>query len=246
MTRMRVSSSWVLAVVVALGWAWGSTAEAPPALRVKTLRCEYKVDPLGIDVRKPRLSWEMESTEKNVQQTSYEVQVASSEEELAKGKVIWECGEVKSGASVGVEYAGPALVSGKAYFWRVRVRDNHGHMSEWGKAKWEMGLLEVGDWKASWIKPGVQEDEAKSNPAPLLRRDFQVKKKVQRARLYATAMGLYEMELNGKRVGDAYFTPGWTAYDFRYQYQTYDVTGMVKNGANCLGAMLGDGWYRSA
>jgi alpha-L-rhamnosidase len=247
MTRMRVSSRWVLAVVVALGWAWGSTAEGQTGLRVKNLRCEYKVDPLGIDVRKPRLSWEMESTEKNVLQTSYEMQVASSEEELSKGKVIWESGEVKSDASVGVEYAGPALVSGKTYFWRVRVSDNHGHMSEWGKAaKWEMGMLEAGDWKVSWITPELQEDEAKSNPAPLLRRDFQVKKKVQRARLYATAMGLYEMELNGKRVGDAYFTPGWTAYDFRYQYQTYDVTEILKSGPNCLGAMLGDGWYRSA
>jgi alpha-L-rhamnosidase len=283
MTRMRVSPRWGLAGV-ALALSCGSMAEAQTALRVKNLRCEYKVDPLGIDVRRPRLSWELESAEKNVVQTSYELQVAGSGEELGKGKVIWGSGEVKSDASVGVEYAGQALVSGRTYFWRVRVWDNLGHLSGWsdgtqekstglktrhyngqdnpgaqpgaavpqretqmlGAAKWEMGLLESGDWKASWITPDVQEDETKSNPAPLLRREFQVKKKVQRARLYATAMGLYEMELNGKRVGDAYFTPGWTAYDFRYQYQTYDVTEMLKGGANCLGAMLGDGWFRSA
>lgn len=247
---MRVPCRWVLAMVVASGLAWGSTAEAQTGLRVRNLRCEYKVDPLGMDVRKPRLSWEMDSAGKNALQTSYEVQVAMSEEELAKGKAIWESGEVKSDAAVGVEYAGPALGSGKTYFWRVRVWDNHGRVSGWSSgapgAKWEMGLLEAGDWKASWITPDLVEDETKSNPAPLLRRDFQVKKKVQRARLYATAMGLYEMELNGKRVGDAHFTPGWTAYDFRYQYQTYDVTEMLKNGTNCLGAMLGDGWYRSA
>src|SRR5437667_11713179 len=107
-----------------------------------------------------------------------------------------------------------------------------------------MGLLDPGDWKAKWITPNLEEDETKSNPAPMLRREFSVKKKVERARLYASAMGLYEMELNGKRVGDEYFTPGWTSYDFRYQYQTYDVTGLLKKGTNCLGAMPGDGWFR--
>src|SRR5207248_2053323 len=94
------------------------------------------------------------------------------------------------------------------------------------------------------ISPDLIEDETKSNPVPLLRREFSVNKKVEHARLYATAMGLYEMSLNGKRVGHEYFTPGWTSYDFRYQYQTYDVTGLLKNRANCLAAMLGDGWFR--
>src|SRR5438874_6178981 len=111
-----------------------------------------------------------------------------------------------------------------------------------------MGLLEPADWKAKWITPNLVEEETKSNPAPLLRREFSVnkkiEKKIERARLYATAMGLYEMSLNGKRVGDEYFTPGWTSYDFRYQYQTYDITNLVKSGANCLAAMLGDGWFR--
>src|SRR5712672_2075688 len=107
-----------------------------------------------------------------------------------------------------------------------------------------MGLLEAADWKAKWITPNLKEDETKSNPAPMLRREFSLKKKVERARLYATAMGLYEMELNGKRIGDEYFTPGWTSYDFRYQYQTFDVTSAVKSGENCLGALLGDGWFR--
>jgi alpha-L-rhamnosidase len=107
-----------------------------------------------------------------------------------------------------------------------------------------MGLLSAADWRAKWVTPDLPEDETKSNPSPLLRREFSVKGKVQRARLYATAMGLYELSLNGSRVGDAYFTPGWTAYDFRYQYQTYDITTEVKSGENCLGAMLGDGWFR--
>ena len=255
------------ALLICAAEAWGQGE-----LTVKKPRCEWKVDPMGIDVAKPRFSWELESADKNVMQSGYELQVARSEKELEKGKVIWESGEVKSDASVGVEYAGPALVSEGIYFWRVKVWDNHGRVSGWstearpedrrgiprsedsargdaassGGARFEMGLLKVDDWKANWITPNLVEDETRSNPAPMLRKEFTVnaKKKIEKARLYASAMGLYEMELNGKRVGDQYFTPGWTAYDFRIQYQTYDVTGMVKSGTNCLGAMLGDGWFR--
>src|SRR5580692_6840925 len=216
---------WAM-VVALVGAAAGLSprmfaAEKETALAVKNLRCEYKVDPMGIDVRKPRLSWELVSAEKSVMQTSYEVRVAGSEAELAKGKVIWDSGTQASDASIQVEYGGPAVASERIYYWQVRVADNHGHLSDWSKtARWEMGLLEAGDWKAKWITPDLAEDETKSNPAPMLRR---------------------ELELNGKRVGEEYFTPGWTAYDFRYQYQIYDVTGLVKSGGNCLGAMIGDG-----
>ena len=232
---------WLLAALACASSAFAQNS----VLEVKKLRCEYKTDPLGIDVAKPRLSWQLRSNEKGVLQTSYEVRVSDSEAALAKGKTIWTSGKQMSDESTHVEYAGPALQSGHIYYWQVRVGDNHGHISEWSQtARWEIGLLEPTDWKAKWITPNVIEDEKKSNPSPLLRREFAVKKRIARARLYASAMGLYEMQLNGKRVGDEYFTPGWTAYGFRYQYQTYDVTTMVKSGANCLAAMLGDGWFR--
>lgn len=241
---MRVSrvAMGLAAGLICAASAWGQTP-----LAVKDLRCEYANDPLGIDVRKPRFSWELVSGERGVMQTSYEVRVAASQADLAKGKLIWSSGKVMSDASNQVEYAGPALETANIYFWQVRAGDNHAHVSEWSKtARWEMGLLEAGNWKAKWITPDLEEDEKKSNPSPILRREFAVnaRKKIERARIYASAMGLYELELNGKRVGDDYFTPGWTAYDFRFQYQTYDVTAMLKNGANCLGAMLGDGWFR--
>jgi alpha-L-rhamnosidase len=127
----------------------------------------------------------------------------------------------------------------------VQVSDNQGRTSAWSEpAYWEMGLLQASDWKAGWITPNVQEDPSKSNPSPMLRRVFEAKKDIASAQLYASAMGLYQLELNSKRVGDQYFTPGWTAYDFRFQYQTYDVTAQLKPGKNCLGALLGDGWFR--
>src|SRR5580692_720043 len=220
--RLRVKRTIVAtACAMATAFVCAAVARGETALAATKLRCEYKVDPAGIDVKKPRLSWELVSAERGVLQTSYEVRVAGSEAELAKGKVIWDSGTQASDASIQVEYGGPAVASGKIYFWQVRVADNHGHTSDWSKAaRWEMGLLEARDWKAKWITPNVVEDEKKSNPAPMLRR---------------------ELELNGKRVGEEYFTPGWTAYDFRYQYQIYDVTGLVKSGGNCLGAMIGDG-----
>ena len=190
---------WLLAALVCAGSGFAQSS----VLEVKKLRCEYKTDPMGIDVAKPRLSWQLNSNEKNVLQTSYEVRVSDSQAALAQGKTVWTSGKQISDESTHVEYAGAALQSGRAYYWQVRVGDNHGHISEWSQtARWEMGLLGPTDWKAKWITPNLVEDDKKSNPSPLLRREFTVKKKVASARLYVSAMGLYEMELNGKRVGD--------------------------------------------
>ena len=219
---------------------------AATSLSITALRCEYKTNPVGIDVPEPRLSWEVVSSERATLQTAYQIRVAASEADLAKDRLVWDSGKQASGVSIHVVYQGPALKSGQRYYWEVQVWDNHGRTSTWSPpAYWEMGLLQPSDWQAHWITPNLPEDDSKSNPVPMLRGVFPVKKKpVTQARLYATAMGLYEFQLNGQRVGEEYFTPGWTAYDFRYQYQTFDVTRQLRPGENCLGALLGDGWFR--
>ncbi|MDR3675487.1 MAG: family 78 glycoside hydrolase catalytic domain, partial [Acidobacteriota bacterium] len=222
-----------------------SLALAATPLTIGNLRCEYKSNPVGIDILQPRLSWEVVSSERSTLQTAYQIRLAASEENLVRNKLLWDSGKVTSDASIQVIYQGPALETGRRYYWQVRVTDNLGRTSDWSApAFWEMGLLHDSDWLARWITPNLQEDTSKPNPVPMLRREFQVKKDVVSARVYASSMGLYQLELNGKRVGDQYFTPGWTAYDFRYQYQTYDITPDLKIGVNCLGALLGDGWFR--
>ena len=227
------------------------SSQVPPrpdtaTLAVVELRTEYAANPLGIDVHKPRLSWQLRAAARDVMQTAYQLQVASNERTLRSGKgLAWDSGVVKSQESVNVGYAGPALQSGQRCYWRVRIWDGGGVPSGWSEpAFWEMGLLRPSDWQATWIEPDILEDIKTSGPLPMLRREFAVKGEVERARAYVTSHGLYEMAINGQRVGDAVLTPGWTSYNKRLQYQTYDVTALLRKGPNAVGVSLGNGWYR--
>jgi len=393
-------------------WLICSTAAAAPgALSVARLRCEYLDNPLGIDVARPRLSWVLESKERDQRQTAWHILVASTEGLLRSGRGdIWDSGPVASDQSIQVEYGGPALRSRQRCWWKVRVADRQGRFSDWSPpAYWEMGLLQPADWQAQWIGldqtwPGqatwsqarwiwypdgdpaqaaptgavvtfrrelflastdrvvrahmrltaddyfelfvngqfvgrnagkpysckvLQEYELNSFlrpgtnliavlatnregpagllgqltlsfrhqpplaiqtdrtwwvaegapggwhqphtslagwqparelarvgqppwpdanyppmlPAPFLRKEVLLSKPIQQARLYATALGVYQWHINGRRVSTDTFNPGWTDYAKRVQYHTYDVTGLLRRGTNALGIILGDGWY---
>jgi len=219
-------------------------SQAP--LGVSGQRVECLANPVGIDAVRPRLSWRLVSTGRNTMQTAYQLQVAIGEANLARGEdLLWDSGKVASDASVFVDYAGPPTVSRTRYYWRVRVWDASAHASAWSpSAYWENGLLRSDDWTARWIGPAPSGSDSLASPSPLLRRAFRVRGPVRSARLYVTSLGLYEAYLNGQRVGDQLFTPGWTSYHHRLQYQTYDVTTLLQPGENAVAAVLGDGWYR--
>ncbi len=217
-------------------------------VQVDKLRCEYLQNPIGIDIVIPRLSWQIKVKDdsKNIMQQAYRIQVASAKDAFDKKKqLVWDTGKVDSDQSVHIEYNGQKPQSRDRFYWRVKIWDNQDRESGWSEtAFWEMGLLKTEDWAADWIEPVLEEKKKANNPAPMLRKEFSLKKKIQKARLYITAHGLYEAFLNGKRVSEDLFTPGWTSYHKRLQYQTYDVTSLLRKGENAVAIRLGDGWYR--
>ena len=342
-----MSRFWWGSILVAC--AWGG-----PAVTLDHLRCEYRVNPLGIGEREPRLSWIMkdDSGSRGAAQSAYQILVASAPDKLAHDEAdLWDSGRVRSEKSIQIVYKGRPLVARDRCYWKVRVWPalsgvegaEDEKVSVWSEtAFWTVGLLQVADWQAEWLRvEEVTPEDASAKPVPpkltvvsaaygtpdnqqkvdatekvremvaakggvllvqasnehfgdpavgggkrlevvyevggkrytasapegafvtaseqseeatatrvkriqtprYLRRDFAVAAQPVRATLYATALGLYEMRLNGQRVGDALLTPEWTAYDKRVQVQAYDVTALVRKGANALGALLGNGWY---
>jgi alpha-L-rhamnosidase len=403
MLRLTLLSCWLVVTTV-----------VHAAVSVTDTRCEYRVNPIAVDAAQPRLSWVLESKDRGVLQSAYQVLVASSVDLLKKDQGdLWDSGKVASGESAHIAYAGKALTSGQACFWKVRVWDQAGKASNWSKpATWTMGLLQPGDWQAQWIgfpatvaqskfeslltldgcawvwangavagnqprgkvyfrkqlelpahtpmtrakfvltaddnlqlyvngqpaggahrnwkqlatrdvssllRPGanllaIEAENTGDNPAglagrlviefvngetlfvpidqswrsspkagadwkdsrevgvdwqpateivrygeqpwgtiarqtispaPFFRKPFTVPKRIHRATLFASALGVYELHLNGKPVDTDVLSPGWTDFSKRVNYRGYDVTQQLQRGDNVLGAILGDGWYAS-
>jgi len=225
------------------------------------LRCEARANPAGIDVTTPRLSWILQSAERGARQSAYQVLVASSSAKLAKDQGdLWDSGKVESADTFNIAYAGSPLVSENRCYWKVRTWDGTGKPSAWSApASWFMGLLKPSEWQGQWIgwdAPRAAAEAARSPDAKAVNKDslflpppvqvrtgFQVDKQVQRATLHAAALGLTDIYLNGKRVSDDSFTSGWTDYHQRVYARSYDVTGMLRQGDNALGAVIADGWF---
>ena len=209
----------------------------PAQVKLQNLLTENQTNPMGLDMQQPRFSWQLVSDQRNVSQTAYEIIVSG-----AKG-AMWKSGKIMSDQSVHVPYTGTALQSGKKYTWEVRVWDNSGKPSSWSEpAFFQTAFLNTSDWKAKWIE--MQNEDSINRPAQYFRKQFASNKKISSATAYITAHGMYEAQINGKRIGDAYLTPGWTSYKKRLQYQVYDVTGLLTNGSNAIGVIIGNGWYR--
>lgn len=217
-------------------------------MKTSQLRVEYLTDPLGVQETRPRMSWILNADARGVHQTAYQILAASSEALLGKETGdLWDSGKVESDQMAHVVYAGKPLQAEQDVFWKVRVWTQDGEPTPWSAvARWRMGLLTVADWKAKWISVPGPAPAAKglpARPSPMLRKRFEVGKQLKRAVVSVTSLGMYELRINGRRVGDQLLTPEWTNYHKRVEYQTYDVTELVKTGSNAAGAMLGDGWY---
>ncbi|MDD7885131.1 alpha-L-rhamnosidase [Flavivirga sp. 57AJ16] len=210
-------------------------------IKVDKILCENRVNPIGIDVTVPRFSWILSSRSRNVRQSAYYIQVSNNKERF-ESNTLWESGKVESELSVLLNYAGPKLSSNNKYYWRVKVWDQNGKPSKWSDVGlWQMGPIDISDWAAEWIQ--VNSENSIEHSSPIFRNEFKVLKKIESATANITSHGLYVAYINGHKIGDAYFTPGWTSYNKRLQYQTYDVTAMIQKGYNAIGAMLGSGWY---
>lgn len=222
--------------------------------KVVRLRCEYLVDPLGIDELSPRLSWELVTDRRGARQTHYRLLVASSPERLARGEGDrWDSGRVTSNETTHVAYAGTPLNSRDVCHWQVEVTDETGAITRSAPALWTMGLLEESDWTARWLATDpeiLRRDPQAVTPTltepgtpGIFRREFTLSSAPVRATIYATARGVLDLKLGGRRIGQDLFAPEWTDYDKRIHYRTYDVTALLAVGDNALNATLGDGWW---
>lgn len=221
---------------------------AHAALRVTDLRTEQLKNPLGIDIRHPRLGWRIESDEQNVMQTAYHILVASSPELLAQGKGdCWDSGKVKTDASQWITYQGETLKRNTPYYWKVKVY-THTNETDWSEpASWSMGLLNEADWQGQWIgldrpAPGDSETQWSRLAARYLRKEFALTKEVKRATVHIAGMGLYELFINGQRIGEQVLAPAPTDYRKTILYNTYDVTPQLQK-ENAIGVILGNGRF---
>ncbi len=210
-------------------------------LQAINLTCESRVNPLGLDEAKPRFSWQITSKENTTLQSAYRIQVFCEMED----KPCWDSGRVSGRTSVLIPYDGPALRPRTRYHWQVRVWDQKGRDSGYSeRAWWETGLMKASGFQADWISQPNKGDVSQMQPVPMLRRSFELGRMPVRARVYASALGIYTLYINGTPVSGDLLSPGWTSYSTRVQYQTWDVTNLLREGENVIAASVADGWYR--
>src|SRR2546423_1257323 len=179
-----MTSHCAIAIVVSVSQFAVAASLSGQQLRVESLKTEYQQNPVGLDVRAPRMSWRIQAARRGTMQTAYQLRVATDSVSLQRSP-LWDSGKLQSAASILRPYGGPALRSGARYYWQVRAWDDSGHASPWSApAFWEMGLLDQADWTARWITPALSEDTTRANPSPMLRREFMLSREIASARLY--------------------------------------------------------------
>lgn len=237
-------------VYILIPFVWLLSTNLQAQVTVTNLRCEMLVNPQGIDVTEPRLSWEIQSIKRNVQQLGYQVIVASSQEKLAKGEGdCWNSGKISSAQSIHITYAGKKIGSRSTCYWKVIVTTNKGNAVSTGNAYWSTGLVNASDWQAKWI--GYDQGSAWDSisqfsrlSARYFRKPFQSATGIKKATAYIAGLGLYELYINGKKsTAGNVLSPAPTDYRKSVLYNTYDVTSQLKAGDNVIAAVLGNGRF---
>jgi alpha-L-rhamnosidase len=200
-------------------------------ISIENLKCEYLVDPIGIDSPAPRFVWQISGNETGTNQTACEIIVGSDSLEVAAGKGnLWESGTIKSGNSLAI-YSGNLLNPFTKYFWSVKIWDENGSPSKWSKiASFETGMMDSKNWRGDWISDTRDID---LKPAAWFRKEFTAAKTIQSARAYIAVGGLYELYVNGQKVGNHRLDPMYTRFDRRILYVAHDVTDLVSEGQKC-------------
>lgn len=217
---------------------------------VENLICEFAKEPMGIEAKNPLLGWQLRSDKRGDFQSAYQIIVSEKQDTLSQNKGdVWNSGKVSSEQTDNILYQGKELKPKTRYYWRVRSYNAEDESSEWSPISYfETGMMVPENWTAQWIfdgNPGPQTDADfyKNDPAPLLRKDWNIQKEIRSARLYISGLGYYEAYLNGAKVSDHFMDPGWTSFAKTILYNTYDVTEMLKQGDNTWGVTLGNGFF---
>lgn len=204
------------------------------------LRCEYLVNPLGVDASSPRFTWRIDDTRQGAAQVAYQIWVGTDSAGLLQAKgVIWTSGKVLGGQTL-ASYQGKAFQAATKYYWTVAVWGQDLQKTTAAIAHFETGMLQASNWKGAWISDSR---DVKTKPAPYFRKGFEAKKKIRSARAYIAVGGLYELSINGQTVGNHRLDPMYTRFDRRTLYVAHDVTALLKEGKNAIGVLLGNGWY---
>ncbi|GAA4201328.1 glycoside hydrolase family 78 protein [Pedobacter jeongneungensis] len=211
------------------------------AQSVTALKTEYLVNPIGLDSTNPRFTWQMDDASQGAKQSTYRILVDTDSASLIKANAkLWNTGWVKSDQNL-IVYSGQLLKPFTKYFWRVDIADGNNKKSNKANiASFETGMMKMENWQGSWIS---DTENTKLKPAPYFRNTFNANKKIKSARAYIAAAGLYELSINGKKIGNHRMDPMYTRFDRRTLYVTYDVTDAIKQGKNAIGVLLGNGWY---
>lgn len=248
-------------LIVILAFFYSAVGSSQP-LTIANPRCESRVDPIGVDTKQPRFSWELLSDGQNILQTAYRIMVSENPDFLYTNYGnCWDSKKVMSSASIQVPYKGAALKAAKNYYWKVMVWDNKGNTSPWSAVHtMTTGLFTTADWKgARWIAYDILADSnrivpfahgrgkkewgARKDILPMLRKSFTVKKPVRHATAFVCGLGHFEFSLNGNKVGDHFLDAGWTQYDKHALYVGFDIKQQLQQGENVVGVMLGNGFY---